>query len=294
MSDVAASANFLGKTIGNRVILDNITATVRPGDVIGVIGKNGAGKTTLLETMLGLSVRSSGSSTVLGEDSMHLSAAVKQRIGFVPQQEELIGALTGRRQLALTGSFYRNWDKELVARLATDWEVPLDQRAHTLSGGERQKLSTLMALGNHPDLLVLDEPVASLDPVARRRFLQQVLEIASDNSRAVIFSTHIVSDLERVANRIWILKDGHLIWDGETDALKESVVRLHIRGRAALPRELAIPGCLSLRRSADGLSATAAVRDLSAIDTDALAARLGVDIEREGLGLEDIFLEIHS
>jgi ABC-2 type transport system ATP-binding protein len=294
MSDLAASANFLGKTIGSRVILDNITATVRPGDVIGVIGKNGAGKTTLLETMLGLSLRSSGSSTVLGEDSLHLSAAAKQRIGFVPQQEELIPALSGRRQLSLTGSFYRNWDKELIARLAADWEVPLDRRAYTLSGGERQKLSTLMALGNHPDLLVLDEPVASLDPVARRRFLQQVLEIASDNSRAVIFSTHIVSDLERVANRIWILKDGRLIWDGETDALKESVVRLHIRGRAALPRELLVPGCLSLRRSADGTSATAAVRDLSAEDTDALAARLGVDIEREGLGLEDIFLEIHS
>ncbi len=80
---------------------------------------------------------------------------------------------------------------------------------------------------------MLDEPVASLDPIARRRFLQQVLEIASDNTRAVIFSTHIVSDLERVANRIWILKDGWLVWDGETDALKESVVRLHIRARAA-------------------------------------------------------------
>ena len=294
MSNVAASANFLGKTIGNRAILDNITATVRPGDVIGVIGKNGAGKTTLLETLLGLSLRTSGSSTVLGEDSLHLSAAAKQRIGFVPQQEELIPALTGRRQLALTGSFYNSWDKELIARLAADWEVPLDRRAHTLSGGERQKLSTLMALGNHPDLLVLDEPVASLDPVARRRFLQQVLEIASDNSRAVIFSTHIVSDLERVANRIWILKDGHLIWDGETDALKESVVRLHIRARIALPQDLGIPACLSLRRSADNLSATAAVRDMSVSDTEALASRLGVDIEREGLGLEDIFLEIHS
>jgi ABC-2 type transport system ATP-binding protein len=293
MRDVAASANFLGKTIGGRPILDNISATVRPGDVVGVIGKNGAGKTTLLETMLGLSLRSSGSSTMLGEDSLQLSAAAKQRIGFVPQQEELIPTLTGRRQLALTGSFYRHWDKELIARLARDWEVPLDRRADSLSGGERQKLSTLLALGNRPDLLVLDEPVASLDPVARRRFLQQVLEIASDSTRAVIFSTHIVSDLERVANRIWILKDGRLVWDGDTDALKESVVRLHIRSGSALP-DLNIPGCLSLRRSADGLNATAAVRDLSVADTEALAARLGASIEREGLGLEDVFLEIHS
>ena len=231
---------------------------------------------------------------MLGEDSLQLSAAAKQRIGFVPQQEELIPTLTGRRQLALTGAFYRHWDNELIARLAADWEVPLDRRADSLSGGERQKLSTLLALGNRPDLLVLDEPVASLDPVARRRFLQQVLEIASDSTRAVIFSTHIVSDLERVANRIWILKDGRLAWDGETDALKESVVRLHIRCGSALAPDLQIPGCLSLRRSADGLNATAAVRDLSVADTEALEARLGATIEREGLGLEDVFLEIHS
>lgn len=294
MSQTAASAEHLGKKIGDRAILSDISVQVRPGDVVGVIGKNGAGKTTLLETLLGLSLRTSGSSTVLGEDSLQLSGAVKQRIGFVPQQEELIGVLSGRRQLALNGSFYRSWDKELISRLAREWEVPLDRRAHTLSGGERQKLSTLLALGNRPDLLVLDEPVASLDPVARRKFLQQVLEIASDNTRAVIFSTHIVSDLERVANRIWILKDGRLIWDGETDALKESVVRLHIRARSALPSDLSIPGCLSLRRSADNLSATAAVRDISAADAEALASRLGVNIEREGLGLEDIFLEIHS
>jgi ABC-2 type transport system ATP-binding protein len=112
-------------------------------------------------------------------------------------------------------------------------------------------------------------------------------------TRAVIFSTHIVSDLERVANRIWILKDGRLVWDGDTDALKESVVRLHIRSGSALP-DLHIPGCLSLRRSADGLNVTAAVRDLSVADTEALATRLGASIEREGLGLEDVFLEIHS
>ncbi len=294
MSDIAASAQHLGKTIGDRVILDDISVQVRAGDVVGVIGKNGAGKTTLLETLLGLSLRTSGSCALLGDDSTRLSSAAKQRIGYVPQQDELIPTLTGRRQLSLTGSFYSRWDSQLLARLATDWEVPLDRRADALSGGERQKLSTLLALGNHPDLLVLDEPVASLDPVARRRFLQQVLEIAADNTRAIIFSTHIVSDLERVANRIWILKDGRLIWDGDTDKLKESVVRLHILGRGALPDDLKIPRCLSLRRSDDGRSATAAVRDLSATETDALAARLDATIQREGLGLEDVFLEIHA
>lgn len=287
-------ADRLGKRIGGRDVLDGISAEVRAGDIVGVIGKNGAGKTTLLETLLGISLRSSGFSAVMGEDSQSMSAAVKERIGFVPQQDELIPVLTGRRQLALTRAFYRHWDQPLLDRLAREWEVPLDRRTPTLSGGERQKLSTLMALGNRPDLLVLDEPVASLDPVARRRFLQQVLEIATDSSRAVVFSTHIVSDLERVANRIWIIRDGRLLWDGETDALKQSVSRLHIRARQPLPGDLGLARCFSVRRDADGLGATATVRDTSDDELAAIARRLDAGVEREGLGLEDIFLEIHA
>src|SRR5690606_13122762 len=161
-------------------VLHDISTQVNPGDVVGVIGKNGAGKTTLLETLLGFSPPSKGSARIFGQDCLRMSAEVKARIGFVPQQDELLPTLDGRRQLALNASFYPRWDTALIDRLAGEWELPLDRRANTLSGGERQKLSTLMALGNNPDLLVLDEPVASLDPLARRRFLQQLLEIAGD------------------------------------------------------------------------------------------------------------------
>jgi ABC-2 type transport system ATP-binding protein len=294
MTGSLLSADKLGKRIDGRAILDSVSGEVRPGDIVGLIGKNGAGKTTLLETLLGIGLRTSGSCAVLGEDSEKLSAAAKERIGFVPQQDELIAVLTGRRQLALTGAFYRRWDRALLDRLAGEWEVPLDRRTQALSGGERQKLSTLMALGNRPDLLVLDEPVSSLDPLARRRFLQQVLDIASDHTRGVLFSTHIVSDLERVANRVWILKDGHLIWDGDTDELKQSVSRLHIRGRQRLPEQLGIAGCFAVRRATDGLGATATVRDMNDAEVAALSRRLDADVEREGLGLEDIFLEIHQ
>ncbi len=294
MSTVAVQTRNLRKSFDARVVLQDITTEVRPGDVIGVIGKNGAGKTTLLETLLGFSPPNGGSATIFGEDSMHMSAAVKARIGFVPQQDELLPTLDGKRQLALTGSFYPNWDKQLLDRLARDWEVPLDRRVTSLSGGERQKLSTLLALGNRPDLLVLDEPVASLDPVARRRFLQQLLEIASDNARAVIFSTHIVSDLERVANRIWIIKDGRLLWDGETDSLKQSVRRLHVHAKSPLPSTLGFVRVLSERRGSDQLTAIVTVRDCSDEDIRAAAARLDAHIESEGLGLEDIFLEIHA
>jgi ABC-2 type transport system ATP-binding protein len=294
MTAAAVTTSNLTKSFGKHQVLRGISTSVRPGDVVGVIGKNGSGKTTLLETMLGFSPPTAGSISVLGQDPLSMSAATKARIGFVPQSDELLPTLTGKRQLALNGSFYPRWDNALLERLARDWEVPLDRRAGALSGGEKQKLSTLMALGNNPELLVLDEPVASLDPLARRRFLQQLLEIAGDATRAVIFSSHIVSDLERVANRIWILRDGVLLWDGETDALKQSVRRLHIRARRVLPTALVVPGVMNERRDAGGLQATITVRDAHESLARELATRLDAEVESEGLGLEDIFLEIHS
>jgi ABC-2 type transport system ATP-binding protein len=268
-----------------------VTARAEPADVIGVLGKNGAGKTTLLEVLLGFSPPTSGSARVFGEESMRLSERAKARIGFVPQQDELIDLLTGAQQLKVTAAFYHNWDHALIERLVADWEIPLDRRIQKLSPGERQKLSLLLAMGHRPDLLVLDEPVASLDPIARRAFLQQLLDVSGDKNRTVLFSSHIVSDLERAANKVWILKEGRLIWAGELDTLKESVVRLHVRGRRALGADLRVANAISQR--VQGAQATISVAHWNPSEHGALAERLDADIEAEPLGLEDIFVELH-
>src|SRR5690606_34366911 len=235
MADPIVRAEALGKRFGSKQVLDDISVTAEAGDVVAVLGKNGAGKTTLLELLLGFGPPSSGKAEVFGHTATALPEAAKARIGFVPQQDELVELLTGAQQLKIGESFHRRWDHALVERLTREWEVPLGRRVSTLSVGERQKISLLLALGHHPDLLVLDEPVASLDPLARRDFLKQLLASADQEGRTVLFSSHIVSDLERAANKAWIVKDGRLAWHGELDALKESVVRLHIRGRRPLP-----------------------------------------------------------
>ena len=291
MSDMTVRAAHLSKSFGEKRVLDDLSFQVSPSDVIGVLGKNGAGKTTLLELMLGFTPPSAGDVSVFGHVSERLPGEVKARVGFVPQQDELLDQLSVADQLRLIASFYSRWDVELIERLCAEWSVNPKARIKSMSVGERQKLSILLAFGHRPDLLVLDEPVASLDPMARRQFLEQLVETSADGQRSVIFSSHIVSDIERLANRIWILKDGRLDWQGDLDSLKESIVRLHIRGAADLLAALAIPGALSLRR--EGNFATAVVRDWSPQVLESLTRAPAIEVEVETLGLEEIFLELH-
>ena len=289
MSSVVTAQN-LGKTFGNKRVLDDLSFTVERGDVIGVLGKNGAGKTTLLELMLGFSPASVGSVQVFGNDSFHLPAAAKARVGFAPQSAELLQQLTVRDQLKVIASFYPEWDAGLIERLGQTWELDLNRRVRELSIGQRQKLSILLAIGHHPELLCLDEPMASLDPIARRQFLEQIVDIAADGSRAVVFSSHIVSDIERLANKIWIIKSGRLHWSGELDLLKESIVRVHIPN-ASLPNDFSIPHSISMQRS-DGFI-TAVVEHWDDTARTTLQSRCGCAVKVESLGLEDIFLELH-
>ena len=291
MSDAAVQGSRLSKSFGERRVIDDLSFEVAPGEVIGLLGKNGAGKTTLLELMLGFTQPTSGNVSVFGHPSQRLPGAVKSRVGFVPQQDELLDQLTVADQLRVIESFYSQWDGELIERLCREWNVNTAARIKDLSVGERQKLSILLAFGQRPHLLVLDEPVASLDPLARRQFLEQLVEISADGERAVIFSSHIVSDIERLANRIWILKNGRLDWQGDLDSLKESIVRLHVRGDAGAIASVAVPGALSLRR--EGNFATVMVRDWTPERQRELEARASLSIDVEALGLEEIFLELH-
>ncbi len=200
MSVPYAVAHHLGKSFSGKLVLDDVSFAVEPGDIVGVLGKNGAGKTTLLELMLGFTPASAGSVQLFGHDSFRLPGAAKARVGFVPQSDELVTQLSAADQIGVIASFYPRWDDELITRLSRSWEVDLRERIKGMSVGQRQKLSILLALGHRPDLLILDEPVASLDPIARRQFLEQIIEVAADGRRSVVFSSHIVSDVERISS----------------------------------------------------------------------------------------------
>ncbi len=293
MMSTYLSATALGKSFAGKSVLRGIDGSVRAGDVVGLLGANGAGKTTLIELLLGFSPPSTGNAELFGAAAVAADTEAKRRIGFVPQMDELIPVLTGRQYLDLIASFYPSWDAALVEKLGREWGLELGKSIGSYSVGQRQKMSIVSALAHSPDLLVLDEPVASLDPLARRQFLQQIVETCADQRRAVLFSSHIVSDVERLANVIWILKDGQLLWQGDLDTLKESVVRVQLPAAAANAARLSLRRVIASRSGNAGYVTLIALRT-EGEDWSSLDQQLGPDARIERLSLEDIFVEFHS
>jgi ABC-2 type transport system ATP-binding protein len=282
----------VSKIYAGRSVLDRLSLEIPVGSVVGLLGKNGAGKTTLLRCALGLAKPQHGTVTILEEPAWNLSASAKQHIGYVPQTPQFYPWMQVRQLLAYTGSFYRSWNPKLVDHLVQEWKIPFKQRAGTLSVGELQKLAIVMALGHEPELLVLDEPVASLDPSARREFLKVVLEIAAGGNRSVLFSTHITSDLERVADRVAILQLGQITFFGELGELKDQVKRLSMNSSHELPDRLELPGIL--RQRIEGNRALLTTRSITPELIDQLETEWHATIEVQNLNLEEIFLELHD
>ncbi len=276
----------------HKEVLSGVDLAIEPGTVLGLLGQNGSGKSTLLKCSLGLLKASSGSVAVLGDDAWNLSAAAKARLGYVPQETVSYPWMRVRQVIAYTAAFYPSWNQRLVDELCRRWRLPLEDRVGPLSVGQLQTLAIVQALGHEPELLILDEPVASLDPSARREFLRTILEIIDDPRRTVLFSTHITSDLERVASRVAILRDGRIAFHGELDELKERVKRLRIVAPRDLPASFTIPGAIHLEIS--GSVATVSVADFDEQLVHDLRRTWGADVSVEDLNLEEIFVELHD
>ena len=218
----------ISKHFGSTTVLDKLDWQVMPGQVIGLLGRNGAGKSTLLECLLGLRETDGGSVTIYGEDVNALSDATRARIGYVPQKSDLFEWMTPRQMLDYFKALYPRWNEAKVDALLERWGFDLLKQARPiskLSGGEQQRLSIIRALGPDPELLVLDEPVSALDPVGRREFLRELIDGVIERGTTVVFSTHILSDLERVALDIAFLKDGRITLQGQLDELLEGAHR---------------------------------------------------------------------
>lgn len=221
-----ASVEVAGLSLAYRgqPVLKGLDWQLQPGQVVGLLGRNGAGKTSLLETVLGLRDPQAGRVQLFGQPAARLDDAARARIGYVPQANDLFEELRAGELLAYFRSFYPRWNASKVEALLQRWQVPPDIEIGRMSGGQQQRLSIIRALAHEPDLLVLDEPVASLDPLARRDFLRELVEQVLDRGTTVVFSTHILSDLERVAFSVAFLQDGRIALQSPLDVLLDDTL----------------------------------------------------------------------
>ncbi|WP_327580592.1 ABC transporter ATP-binding protein [Nonomuraea sp. NBC_00507] len=218
-------AQGLGKKYGKRWALRDCTVDIPAGHVVGLVGPNGAGKTTLLKLASGQLEPTAGGITVLGGRPGGTPAQLA-RVGFVAQDTPVYAGLTIADHLRLGARLNLRWDAALARERMAQLGLVPTRRAGKLSGGERAQLALTLGLAKRPELLILDEPVASLDPLARREFLQGLMEATVEHAFSVVLSSHLVSDLERVCDFLIVLVDSRVQVAGETDKLLATHHRL--------------------------------------------------------------------
>ena len=231
-------AQGLGKRYGRRWALSDCTLQIPFGRVVGLVGPNGAGKTTLLNLAVGLLAPTAGTIEVLGARPAE-SPAQLGRVGFVAQETPVYSGLSVADHLHLGAWVNPGWDAEGAARRIEQLGLDPKQRAGKLSGGQRAQLALTLAIAKRPELLILDEPVASLDPLARREFLKHLMAAVAENELSVVLSSHLVADLERVCDYLVVLCASRVQVTGEVDELLATHHRLTgaRRGPASLPSD---------------------------------------------------------
>jgi ABC-2 type transport system ATP-binding protein len=218
-------AQGLGKRYGRRWALRDCDLQIPSGHVVGLVGPNGAGKSTLLQLAVGLLAPTAGTIAVLDRPPA-VDAAQLARIGFVAQDTPTYARLSIADHLHFGAQMNPGWDDALARARVAELDLDPGQKAGSLSGGQRAQLALTLAVAKRPELLVLDEPVASLDPLARREFLQSLMEFVADGAVSVLLSSHLVADLERVCDYLIVLVESRVQVAGEVDHLLATHRRL--------------------------------------------------------------------
>ena len=276
--------------------VDNLSFSVPEGSIFGFLGPNGAGKTTTIKTLLGFRPPAAGSARVLGLDVVRDSLAVRSRVGYVSESNSLYDGLTIPQLLAFCRTTTPRWDADRVARHLRTFRLPATGRVGRLSKGMKSQLALCLALGGDPDVLILDEPTGGLDPLARHEFLNIIVREVAAAGKTLFFSSHILSEVEAVADQVAIIRAGRLLVCDELDHLKATQRLLKLAYSAPPP-----PGELAALRALPGVARLEAegrgVRLLVRGDIEALTGILRSrplaprHLDNVPLNLESLFLE---
>src|SRR5262245_37048759 len=239
------SVHGLTRRFGLKVALDNVGLAVPRGSVFGLVGATGAGKTTLINHLLGLYRPQVGAVRVFGLDPVADPVGVLSRIGYLSEDNDLPGWMRVHELMRYTEAFFPNWDWEYAEQLRRDFELDPNAKVKNLSRGQRSRAGLVTALAYRPDLLVLDEPSSGLDPIVRRDILGAVIRTVSDEGRTVVFSSHLLDEVERVSDHVALLVRGKLEFAGPLDELKAKHHRLTVRYEGYRPKPPVLAGALA-------------------------------------------------
>ncbi len=274
-------------------VLRGLTFAVEAGQVVGLLGKNGAGKTTLLRIAMGMIEPQKGAVRIFGLDPRERPVEVKRRVGYVSEEQILPPFLRVEQVIDLHRGLFPSWDPELAQRLMARFDVPGGARIKALSKGQARQVALLCAVSHRPELLLLDEPAGGLDPAARREFLETSIQLLNEAGTTILFSSHHMTDVERLADRIVMIHDGAVLIDTELDELREnySLVMVAPNGRIDRHSLLDLDGCLGVRERAGALHAVFSLEPEAA--DAALKRELGIGDSRcARIALEEMFIEL--
>lgn len=274
-------------------VLKGVTFSVEAGEVVGLIGRNGAGKTTLIRVALGMLEAQQGAVRVFGLDPRKDALEVKRRVGYVAEDQIIPGQLTVSEVIRLHRGLFPVWDEGMARGLQERFGLHPGSRIGTLSRGQARQVALLCAVAHRPELLLLDEPAAGLDPAARREFLETSIRLLNETGTAILFSSHYMTDVERMAGRITMIEEGRLLVDSSLDEIRENYSLALVPQGDQSRREIlsGLPAFLSLRERGDALRA---IFHLGHEECSLLLEhRAGIpDARCTPIGLEDMFVEL--
>ncbi len=281
----------LSKQYRSAVALDSLDLAVPEGRISAFLGPNGSGKTTTIRILLGLARPTAGEAFVFDKPATEESSSleIRQRVGYVSEDKRLYPYMTGEQILDFTRPLFPRWSRELERRLVAAFSLPVGQKIKTFSKGMRSKLGLILALARQPALLILDEPSEGLDPVAAEHMLQAIVETAARGC-TVFFSSHQISEVERIADEVFIICDGRLALHGPLEELRQNFRRLHFAFIGRVPvEEMSLEGVRKCRADGHVLSL---VVDGNLDEITRRGRALGaISVDVQAMNLRELFLD---
>jgi ABC-2 type transport system ATP-binding protein len=288
-SFVIETAN-VSRSFDQRIAVQDLNLRVRRGSIYGLLGRNGAGKTTAIKMLVGLIWPDQGDVRVNGVNPARFTVPDRWKIGYVSEKQILNPFMRVDALIQFTSSFYPDWDFAVCERMLKRFKIDPSNRIRVLSAGTARQVAFMLALAQSPDLLILDEPAANLDVVARREFLDEMLDLLREDGKTVLLSSHILSDVERVADEIGIITQGRLQISERLDRLKETVRKVRFYGFEKGTNDFHLPHSFQFNKTGNEVLATMRVEEESALADLARKHRCRYEVVQ--LNLEDIFVEI--